>query len=253
MDRPVVPRLCSRLSLSEIVSELLDEMPPDPTNLEDVVHSSLFLGKPNIALEDAARLDIWLAAHLADMMEPLELIDNTPDEWVFSLGLSTKHPSHIAFASSELTLREHYIIAYCEYLRSDPALWRITVDYLCTCGPIGLETADEVLLRVPLRLQPTVRSEEGAEEQARLRAGALAGVIKEVSASCYEHKREAVRRAVCRVAAQTVMREREFGLAVSYCVSAEDWVGLGRVVDRMLEVYIAHGTYALSLSDRMPA
>ena len=49
------------------------------------------------------------------------------------------------------------------------------------------------------------------------------------------------------------MREREFGLAVSYCVSAEDWVGLGRIVDRMLEVYIAHGTYALSLSDRMPA
>ena len=48
----------------------------------------------------------------------------------------------------------------------------------------------------------------------------------------------------CRVAAQTFMRKREFGLTVSYCVSAEDWVGLGRIVDRMLAVYIAHGTYA---------
>ena len=65
---------------SDIVSELLDEMPPDPTNLEDVVHSSLFLGKPSAALEDAARLDAWLAAHLADMMDPLDVIDNSPDE-----------------------------------------------------------------------------------------------------------------------------------------------------------------------------
>lgn len=71
-------------------------------------------------------------------------------------------------------------------------------------------------------------------------------MLKEVSASCYEHKREAVRRAVCRVAAQTFMREREFGLAVSYCVSAEDWAGLGRVVDRMLQVYITQGTHACS-------
>ena len=84
------------------VSELLDEMPPDPTNLEDVVHSSLFLGKPNIALEDAARLDIWLAAHLADMMEPLELIDNTPDEWVFFLDclLSTYYLTSPCLAPS---------------------------------------------------------------------------------------------------------------------------------------------------------
>lgn len=151
--------------------------------------------------------------------------------------------------SSELTLREHYMLAYCEYLRSDPALWRITVDYLCTCGPIGYETADAVLLRVPLRLQPSPDSAEDAEEQARLRAGVLAGVLKEVSASCYEHKREAVRRAVCRVAAQTFMREHEYGLAISYCVSAEDWTGLGRIVDRMLEVYILQGTCMLPPSE----
>lgn len=71
---------CSSSSFSEIVSELLDEMPPDPTNLEDVIHSSLFLGKPRAALEDAARLDILLAAHLADTMDTLDLISDTPDE-----------------------------------------------------------------------------------------------------------------------------------------------------------------------------
>ena len=229
-------------------------MPPDPTNLEDVIHSSLFLGKPAVALEDAVRLDIWLAAHLADMMEPLEVIDNSLDECVSSpLPRAAGCQLNVIIHSSELTLREHYILAYCEYLCSDPALWQITVDYLCTCGPIGLETADAVLLRVPLRLQSsTDTSEEDAEEQARLRVGALAGMLKEVSASCYEHKREGVRRAVCRVAAQTFMREREYGLAVSYCVSAEDWTGLGRVVNCMLDVYITQGIRAFAPSDCMP-
>lgn len=55
-------------------------MPPDPTDLEDMIHASLFMGKPTQALSDAARMDIWLAAHFADIMEPLELIDAESDE-----------------------------------------------------------------------------------------------------------------------------------------------------------------------------
>lgn len=64
----------------EIVVQILDEMPPDPTSLEDMLHASLFLGKPTQALSEAARMDIWLAAHFADIMQPLELIDTEPDE-----------------------------------------------------------------------------------------------------------------------------------------------------------------------------
>lgn len=50
-------------------------MPPDPTNPEDMIHFLLFTGKPTEALAQAAKLDIWLAAHLADIMEPLQLLD----------------------------------------------------------------------------------------------------------------------------------------------------------------------------------
>lgn len=55
-------------------------MPPDLTNIEDAIHSALFLGKPTQALEDAGRLDIWLAAHFSDILDALELIDKLPDE-----------------------------------------------------------------------------------------------------------------------------------------------------------------------------
>lgn len=74
---------CPRLANSttrEVVAEVLDELPPDPTDREDMVHSAFFLGKPAQALSECALLDGWLAAHLADLMELMELIDAEPDE-----------------------------------------------------------------------------------------------------------------------------------------------------------------------------
>ena len=62
------------------MSQLLDELPPDPTDKEDSVYTALFQGAPRAALEKAEELDIWLAAHLADLMEPIELISSEPDE-----------------------------------------------------------------------------------------------------------------------------------------------------------------------------
>ena len=43
------------------------------------------------------------------------------------------------------------------------------------------------------------------------------------------------------IAAQTFIRDKEYGVAVSYCTSAEDWSGLGRVIDLVLEEYIREG------------
>ncbi|PIL25370.1 hypothetical protein GSI_13260 [Ganoderma sinense ZZ0214-1] len=216
-----------RQDLPEVVSQILDEMPSDPTDLEDVVHSSLFLGRPAQALSEAARLDVWLAAHFADLMEPMELIDSEPDD-------------------SELTLRQQYVLAYAEYLRSDPALWRITVDYMYSCGDIGREMGDQVLMRVPLRLKPLKDADNG-EEAARIRSGQLAGALKDIHETCFEYKREEIRRLVCKVAAQTFIQEKEYGLAISYITSAEDWPGLGRVVDLVLEEYVLVANIAPSL------
>ena len=62
---------CSR----EIVAEVVEQMPPDPTNMEDMFHSALFSDQPEKALKYAAQFDPWLAAHLADLMEPLGLLE----------------------------------------------------------------------------------------------------------------------------------------------------------------------------------
>jgi nuclear pore complex protein Nup85 len=70
--------------------------------------------------------------------------------------------------------------------------------------------ADEVLVRVPLQLQRAVRSRNEAHEvsdqdSAKIRAGDLAGVLKDVNTSCYEHQRESARREVCRVCGPTAL------------------------------------------------
>ncbi|GLB43373.1 putative nup85 Nucleoporin [Lyophyllum shimeji] len=206
-----------RQDLSDVVSQVLDDMPPDPTSLEDMIHAALFAGEPPKVLEYASQLDRWLSAHFADIMEPLSLIEPDPDE------------------ETGLSLRDYHIVMYAEYLHSDPALWRVTVDYMYSCAEPGKLQADEILVRVPLRLH------EQIESNGKLRSGDIVGVLKDVNRTCLQYQRESVRRTVCRIASQTMVQEKEYGLAVAYLISAEDWPGLGRVVDRVLEEYISSG------------
>ncbi|KAG6841451.1 hypothetical protein C0991_010876 [Blastosporella zonata] len=206
-----------RQDLPDVVSQVLDELPLDPTSLEDMIHAALFSGESHSVLDHASHLDRWLSAHLADFMVPLRLIEAGPDE------------------ESGVSLRDHHILKYAEYLHSDPALWRITVDYMYSCGDIGKFQADEILLRVPLRLQGQNDSEGTAQP------GDIAKVLKEVSQTCLTHQRELVRRTVCKIAAQSMVSRKEYGLSAAYCISAEDWPGLGRVVERVLEEYILSG------------
>ena len=170
-------------------------MPPDPTDSEDMIHAALFSGQMDKVLRHSLQLDCWLSAHFADLMEALELITTDMDEeYVLMLTLFI-HGLIVNFRLG-LSPREQYILSYADYLHSDPALWRITVDYMYSCGDVGKSRADEILLRVPLRLQ-----EQNSDRQinSRIRAGDVVGVLKDVNKTCFQYRRENVRRTVCRV------------------------------------------------------
>jgi nuclear pore complex protein Nup85 len=77
---PFQDRIYADILKSEVVSQVLDDMPQDPTNLEDMVHAALFSGDPAKALSHAAQLDPWLAAHMADLMQALSLIEKDANE-----------------------------------------------------------------------------------------------------------------------------------------------------------------------------
>lgn len=162
------------------------------------------------------------------------------------------------------------MLAYANYLHSDPGLWRLTVDYLCTCGEAGKEMADEVLIRVPLGLNVSRKGKEKSREDKDPPFmaidtddqvdGDLSEIVKELNATCFEYERENARRIICNVrktsvmtflilkaclivqiAARQLLESKKYGLAVSYCRSAEDWLGLGHIVNSLMDEYIVHG------------
>jgi len=65
-----------------------------------------------------------------------------------------------------------------------------------SCNRIGTERADEVLIRVPLHLN---EQSSDLRVDSRIRAGEVVGVLKDVNSTCFEYKRESVRRTICRV------------------------------------------------------
>jgi len=67
--------IASHYALREVVNQILESMPADPTDLEDMIHVALFRGETIEALSYAAKLDVWLAAHWVDLMEAVDLLN----------------------------------------------------------------------------------------------------------------------------------------------------------------------------------
>lgn len=58
----------------------LTDVSPDPTDSEDVLYAELSQGRTLKALAIAHEIDVWLAAHMAEMMAPLGLVDSDVDD-----------------------------------------------------------------------------------------------------------------------------------------------------------------------------
>jgi len=72
--------IASHVTPRDVVNQILESMPPDPTDLEDMIHVALFRGETMEALSHAARLDVWLAAHWVDLMEAVDLLNPRIDD-----------------------------------------------------------------------------------------------------------------------------------------------------------------------------
>lgn len=82
---------------------------------------------------------------------------------------------------------------------------------MCSCGDIGKERADQVLLRVPISLSAARPPRQGGNEhpeemvvdeedgEISARSARIESVLKEVIKTCYEYGRDEVRRTVCSV------------------------------------------------------
>jgi len=213
-----------RHHIERLLITILEDMPLDTTLPEESIFAALFSGQIGEAVKRANVFDIWLAAHLVDMMQPLGLL--------------------IEIEGADLSIREHFLLSYAEYLLVDPSLWRIAVLYMCECGEEGKLRADEVLSRVPLELGQSKGKGKVIVQNDDMDTDGespLDKKVQEILEICKEHGRESVRREICQIAARTFIDLKHYYLAISYYTSAEDWTGVGRVVDLMLAKSLSAG------------
>ncbi|QRV74335.1 nuclear pore complex protein Nup85 [Ceratobasidium sp. AG-Ba] len=233
-----------RTQLAKVVERVIEELPPDPTIPVQELHRAVLAMEELEALQVAAELDPWLAAHLADVFEKVGALD-PHDEIVQIYGVS---------------LRDHFVLAYAEHLHSDPTLFEIELEYMGRCGVLGRERIASVIRHIPVvpppsepadlaKPRPRLKSlgvdDQGLPITPRLvdaemwdgyeRVNKLLGV-------CDQFSLQDEAREICKVVAQHLTREKMYGLAVSYCAFANDARGVGRIATLLLEEYIQHGS-----------
>lgn len=67
-------RVMSITIVRRTLATILQDLPLDSTLPEEHIFAALFKGQVGEVIKRANDLDIWLAAHLADMMQPLGLL-----------------------------------------------------------------------------------------------------------------------------------------------------------------------------------
>ncbi|KAF8603898.1 hypothetical protein BDV93DRAFT_606578 [Ceratobasidium sp. AG-I] len=235
-----------RTQLDKIVEKVVEEMPPDPTVPVQELHRAVMAMEELEALEVAAQLDPWLAAHLADVFEKVGTLD-PQDQIVQTYGIS---------------VRDHFVLAYAEHLHSDPSLFEIELEYMGRCGVLGRERIGAVIGHISV-VQPPVDPAASNKPRPRLKSLGVdeQGLpttprlvdaemwdgydrVNKLLSVCDQFGLQDESRDICKAVAQHLTREKQYGLAVSYCAFAKDARGVSRIATLLLEEYIQNGSKA---------
>ncbi|KAM0786288.1 hypothetical protein ACM66B_001767 [Microbotryomycetes sp. NB124-2] len=222
-----------RSDLPSLLNIVLKSHPIDSILPSEVAQTALVLGDVPRALQQANLVSTWLVAHLADLLDKLALVDHVADD---------------AYA---LTLRDYFVLSYTDILQTDWTMWRVTVDYLGTCGVEGLARMAKVLESLPLD-EALVKAEtlvvdaetsamDVVEESTADKDEPKTSVAEDVIRVCVEYGLVEQMSTVCKAYAERLSEQQRFGEAIPFCVRAGDWKRIARISDRILETYIVEG------------
>ncbi|WWD09982.1 hypothetical protein V865_008114 [Kwoniella europaea PYCC6329] len=237
--------------LPEIMSMILDKIPVDTTVPEDAIQSALCSADIIKALMGCYDIDVWLSAHLGDLLDKLELIPDDEERF-------------------EIPLRDYFLLEYTEILQNNPkysAFWRVICDYLNYAGQEGRNRLKSHILRISISLDGVSKSEarkdkadgmdveepeDGRGEQTKEMAEAVR-LLDEVRAACGEFKLEEEFKMISQILASKLIRKGEYGMAASMSMMAGDGWALSRIAEKILDSYIMDGDEEfLRLVDTLP-
>ncbi|CCG82715.1 Nucleoporin nup85 [Taphrina deformans PYCC 5710] len=90
------------------------------------------------ATAKAGEVDLSSAAHLADLLEKVEILDD------------------IRNGDLDLTLRDVLVLELGDFCLSQPGSWRAALTYWRTVGDVGIDSIQQVITRIPLSSQVDV-------------------------------------------------------------------------------------------------
>ncbi|WVQ98889.1 hypothetical protein IAU59_006020 [Kwoniella sp. CBS 9459] len=241
--------------LPEVISIIVDKIPVDSTLPEDVIQSALCSADIIKALMGCYDLDIWLAAHLGDLLDKLELIPD--DEQRF-----------------EIPLRDYFLLEYTEILQNNSkhsAFWRVVCDYLNSAGQEGRNRLGPHIMHIAINLDrdrnqkgkdkestdaPSAQIDEGMDVEgsgAQKEIEEAVRLLDEVRAACGEYRLDEEFKMISQILAGRLIRKGEFGMAASMSMMAGDGWALSRIAENILEAYIVDGDEEfLRLVDTLP-
>ncbi|KAM0752697.1 Nucleoporin, Nup85-like protein [Meredithblackwellia eburnea MCA 4105] len=254
-----------RDGLDDVVKRVTQTLPIDSTLTEETILSSLMSGDVVRALQQSNMISLWLVAHLSDLLDkvgalptstsppPNSLVPLLPHQELFSS--STASFSIPPPTPEEQSLRNYFTLSYTDALLADPGLWRIILDYLSSCGFEGRERMRRVVLSVRLDgvglddnkdregkgKQVDVMDEDGKENKEPRTSTSRA---EEVIQACVDHGLDEEMRKVCKIFAEQLICNKEYGAAIAFCVRAGDSKRVARIASRVLEEYIVNGQEA---------
>ncbi|KIM23665.1 hypothetical protein M408DRAFT_332267 [Serendipita vermifera MAFF 305830] len=227
----------TRTNLPNVVAEIIEEMPVDTTSLEDQLHAALFAADIVSAARLANDIDVWLVAHMVDILEALPL----PEGPVLT------------------NLRLHFLMDYGEHLMADPSNWRVAASYLLQSGQQGFQMANEILISIPFRMnnveaeEPIAQAVVPVSSKDKKKKPAPLADLDELIAFCSQHGLQDTVRSICRVASNRLTSLRLYGKAVEYCGKTSDVRALNRVIGSLSNEYLLHGaTEFVLLVDKIP-
>ncbi|KIO24693.1 hypothetical protein M407DRAFT_25939 [Tulasnella calospora MUT 4182] len=245
-----------RQDLPDTLALINDTLPIDGSYADEAAQAALVSQQLKRFLHNSARQNPWLGAHIADLMENMDMtVYDTPiadDDEDFQDDTN--------IPADALTLRDVLIMDYAEQiLHADPGSWQIEFDYLAACGPVGKARLGAVLSRlavdveednsvdrskeisVLLDTREDRMDEEGIEEEKSL--ARLTGMqrVQKLVEVCKDYALWEEMETLCKVVARLLIQRRRYGDAISYSIYAKDFNTVSRISDLLLEEYIVRG------------
>lgn len=158
-------------------------MDRDPDALDQRVQAALVSQQLKRFVHLAADLDLWLGAHVCDLIAKLGIpMYATPissralQEIGGDLAEDLELGEFDETGAPRMTLRDHLVMDYAgQILHSDPSFWDIEFDYLAACGHEGRARLGAVLQRIAF----DVSGEPTATQSKKRANGVLGGFMDE--------------------------------------------------------------------------